>query len=111
MDKNKLDDKKIDSSILATLVKPEVFHKLTEKNQKIAIDAIKEADSKEKDGGMLGKIFGTNKINVSIYIAFILCTILIIVGFFIRDKDIWDKIFTIVAATLGYFFGAAQKET
>ena len=110
MAKNKLSAKKIDSSVITTLVKPEVLNNLSEKNQKVAIDAVKEAYSMEKEGGMLGKIFGTNKTNISIYIAFILCIILITVGFFIKDKDIWDKIFTIVAAVLGYIFGATQKE-
>ena len=35
---------------------------------------------------------------------------LIIIGLFINDKDIWEKIFTILAAAIGYIFGVAKRE-
>lgn len=57
----------------------------------------------------MGWLFGTDRVNASKHIAFTLCVILMIVGFFIGEKEIWDKIFTIVAATIGYIFGLPKE--
>ena len=103
-------NKTMTKDTLAALTETTFLSSLTEKNQRVVIDALRDVRTREQEGGMLGRLFGTNKINVSIYVASILCIVLIIVGSFIRDKDIWDKIFTILAAVFGYIFGVTQKE-
>lgn len=105
MSSNKLNGEHINSNLL----NPKLLNSLTAENQKIAIDAAKEFYSKEKDGGFLGRFLGTNKINVSMHIVLILSMILIVVGCCLKDKEIWDKIFTIIATFAGYIFGATQK--
>ncbi len=57
----------------------------------------------------MGQLFGTDNVCASKHIAFTLCVILMIVGFIIGEKDIWDKIFTIIAATIGYIFGLPKE--
>ena len=66
-------------------------------------------------GGKLSKLLGSNTNNISLYISFTLCFLLIIVGiiyFWIpkneREKNIlefWNLIIPIITATLGYIFG------
>ena len=101
---------KKNESVLSGLIEPTVLNSLPKATQKNVIDTLKDTYTKEKDGGMLGIFLGTNKANASMHIAFILCIILMVIGFLIGDKDVWDKIFTLIGATLGYIFGASQKE-
>ncbi len=105
MSSNKLNGEHINSNLL----NPKLLNSLTAENQKIAIDAAKECYNREKDGGILGRFLGTNKINVSMHIVLLLSIFLIIAGCCLKDKEIWDKIFTIIATFAGYIFGATQK--
>ena len=105
MPKNNLSDKNITASSISSLINPKTLNTLTEPNQKIAIDTVREAYNKEKDGGWLGKFLGTNKTNASIHIVLLISIFIIIAGGFIGDKEIWDKIFTIIATSIGYIFG------
>ncbi len=54
-------------------------------------------------------LFGTGSGNASKHIAFISCVILIIVGFIIGEKEVWDKILTILAVSIGYIFGLSKE--
>lgn len=110
MPKNNLSDKNITASSISSLINPKTLNALTEKNQKIAIDTVREAYSKEKDGGWLGQFLGTNKINVSIHVVLIISTFILIAGYVISDKAIWDKIFTIIATSIGYIFGNSTEK-
>ena len=88
-------------------------------NEEMAISKIMEKDyQKQKNesiGGKLSKLLGSNTNNISLYISFTLCFLLIIVGiiyFWIpkneREKNIlefWNLIIPIITATLGYIFG------
>ncbi len=105
-----IDNKITSKDTLAALTETTFLSKLTEKNQRVAIDTLRDVRTREQEGGMLGKLFGTNKTNVSIYVAAILCILLLIVGVCVGDKEIWDKIFTILAAVFGYIFGITQKD-
>lgn len=62
-----------------------------------------------REGGVMEKIFGTNKELASMNIALIICAIMILVGLVINDQQYWDKIITIIAAMMGYIFGRGGK--
>ena len=109
MSNNTINNTNINSNIISSLLNPKLLNSLTAENQKIAIDSAKEFYSKEKDGGILGWFLGTNKTNVSMHIVLILSIFLIIAVCCLKDKEIWDKIFTIIATFAGYIFGATQK--
>ena len=97
-------------NMLYGLIEPTVLNSLPKETQRNVVDALKDTYRKEKDGGMLGRFLGTKKANASMHVAFILCIVLVISGFFIGDKDIWNKIFTLIGTTLGYIFGASQQK-
>ena len=105
MSKNNINIQGLEREAIASLMTPKTFTALPEGSQKIVIDTIRENNNKEKDGGWLGKILGTNKTNASIHIVLIISIFILIVGGFIGDKEIWDKIFTIIATSIGYIFG------
>lgn len=109
MPNNKLNNNNSNPS-LNSLMRPQNFNALTEENKKAVIDTIREVYSKEKEGGFLGKFLGTNRINASMHIAFIICLALIVVGSVIKESNIWDKILTLIATAIGYVFGTTQKE-
>ena len=110
MSKNNLNRQTINEYTIPALMQPKVLNALTEENQRAAIDTVKEVYSMEKDGGILGKCLGTNRTNLSMHIALIISAALILAGCIIQDKELWDKITTIIAAALGYIFGATQKD-
>ncbi|MBQ7216611.1 MAG: hypothetical protein IJS39_11595 [Synergistaceae bacterium] len=110
MSKNNIKIQGLDKYAISSLMTPKTFTALPEESQKIVIDTVREGYNKEKDGGILGKILGTNKINVSMHITFILCILLVIVGCCLKDKAIWDKIFTIIATSIGYIFGNSTEK-
>ncbi len=110
MSNNNLNRQTTNEYTISALMHPKVLNALTEENQRAAIDTVKEVYSKEKDGGILGKLLGTNRTNLSMHIALIMSVVLILAGCYIQNNELWDKITTIVAATLGYIFGATQKD-
>ena len=109
MGKNRINSNQVKEDAISAQMKPEVLNAMTEESQKTAINTVREVYNKERDGGILGKLLGTNKVNVSMHITLIICVSLIVLGFFISDKDVWDKILTLIAASVGYIFGANQK--
>ena len=109
MEKHKTSQGTTEAHALSDVIKPKVFSQLSDETQRVAIDAVKSVDFKRRDGGCLGQLFGTDNVCASKHIAFTLCVILVIVGFIIGEKNIWDKIFTIVATTIGYIFGLSKE--
>lgn len=93
-------------SKVAELISNKGFSGLSEENKKLAITTVKE--SKSSDGGVIGRIVGTNPTNAAINAALIICCVLVIVGFATNGSQ-WDKIIPAIAATIGYIFGKSTN--
>ena len=102
---------------ISKIMEKEVFNELNDELKGKVIDIYKhyQKQKNESIGGKLSKLLGSNTNNISLYISFTLCVLLIIVGiiyFWIpkneREKNIlefWNLIIPIITATLGYIFG------
>ncbi|WP_349667034.1 hypothetical protein [Lacrimispora sp.] len=98
---------------IASVAVDDNFNKLTETSQTLIINGINE--NKAKEGGFMGKLFGTKPENVSMHIAFTLCIILLLycgidlVGSVITGRQInselWNTIIPVVTLALGFIFG------
>lgn len=85
------------------------FDKLNTESKKILVTSYTE----DKNKGWFDKIFGAKK--VTIYISFVICVCLLLVGIIIMliesftgikiNYTIWEKIFPIITLALGYIFG------
>ena len=105
------------SAPLESIINSENFSRLTEKNQKVVLTEIINAN--KKDGGFLGKFFGTNKENASLHIAFVICAILLLfcaidILHAIKTNqpaytELVKYILPIITLALGYIFGKGDK--
>lgn len=110
------------SNNLSELIGSSGFNKLNDELKGAAITAFKEAQAnKDKnETGFLGKLFGNKSENVSLYIAFVICMALILVGFLYicfdpaykqnTNLEFWQIIGPIITGALGYIFGAGVKK-
>lgn len=97
------------SGDITSIINSPGYSQLSETSQRNVLDAINESHSKE--GGAMGKIFGTNKDNIAIYVAFFLCIIILLVGVFCQcmGNDYWNVIFPTVTSIIGFIFGKINK--
>lgn len=111
-----------DPEKLSELITSPGFDKLNDDLKGKALSAFQEtkAIKEEKETGFLGRLFGNRSENISLYIAFIICMALIIVGLiyiFISpdykqntNLEFWQIIGPIITGALGYIFGAGSKK-
>lgn len=92
---------------ITNIISTDQFSSLSSDIQQSVLNSIDNRSSKE--GGLMGKLFGTKKELASMNIALIICILLFMSGFIIKDPQYWDKIIPIVAATIGYIFGRGGK--
>lgn len=114
--------KNINSEILCDLLKSPEFMSLSDDLKITTLENLKNIfkDETKKDAGIMGKLFGNRAENTSLYIAFIVATLLITVGliyiFFppeykaTTNSEFWQIIGPIISGTLGYIFGSSSKE-
>ena len=57
---------------IVTLIRTEGFNQLSDENKQMIITTLQDSKDKEKEGGFMGKMFGTRKENASMHIAFFL---------------------------------------
>lgn len=107
---------------LSGLIGSNGFDKLNDELKGQAISAFLEAraDSKDKETGILGKLFGNKSENISLYIAFIISMSLILVGLIYicfspeykqnSNLEFWQIIGPIITGALGYIFGAGARK-
>ena len=65
---------------IVTLIRTEGFNQLSDENKQMIITTLQDSKDKEKEGGFMGKMFGTRKENASMHIAFFLCCILLLMS-------------------------------
>lgn len=92
---------------IVNVISTEQFSGLSTDIQQSVLNSIN--NDKSKEGGWMGKLFGTKKELASMNIAVVICLILFITGCIINDSQYWDKIIPIVAATIGYILGRGGK--
>ena len=105
-----LDKTPLPEDTLASLAKPEIITGLSESNQKAVIDSI--ANSKDKDGGWMGKFFGNKKENAAMNISFTVCILLSLIGIIcmVLGHDYWNVILPAITSAVGYMFGVGAKK-
>ena len=106
---------------LTSLIGATGFDTLNDELKGQAISAVKDAHDKkgERETGRLGKLFGTKAENISLYIAFLICMCLILVGLVYiciplpykvnSNLEFWQIISPIITGTLGYIFGTGAN--
>lgn len=109
-------DVKINTEI-TELITSEGFRDMPENIQEKALNSIENKNQKE--GGFMGKLFGTKRENASMNIAFVLCAILLffcavdIIHALTVGKaaytELVKSILPIVTLTLGYIFGKGER--
>ena len=60
---------------------------------------------KQRDGGIVGKLFGCKKELASMNVAFVICALLMLAGVFVGTQEFWNGILPVIGAALGYIFG------
>lgn len=107
---------KLSESIVTAVINSDNFVGLDSDLQGKIIDTMHQA--KEKDAGLMGKLFGTKPINAAMHISLILCCFLLII--FIIDAihayivgqeinmELFNTILPVITLSLGYIFG--QKD-
>lgn len=100
-------DNSLSNDKIVNIISTDQFSSLSTDIQQSVLNSIN--NDKSKEGGWMGKLFGTKKELASMNIAVMICIIVFIAGFFINDTQYWDKIIPIVAATIGYIFGRGGK--
>lgn len=110
---DKLSDISLGEMAIASVALDENFNKLSETSQNMIINGINE--NKAKEGGFMGRLFGTKPDNVSMHIAFTLCIILLLycgidlIGSLFAGREInselWNTVIPVVTLALGFIFG------
>lgn len=118
MERDGLSNLGFNETAIASVATPDTFMKLSEDCQYKIIDGINE--SKTKEGGSMGKIFGTRPENVSMHIALILCLILLLYcGIDLLasvvlnraiNSELWNTIMPVVTLALGFIFGKGVEK-
>ena len=109
------------SEKLSELIGSTGFDRLNDELKGEAITAFKEAQATRDNNqtGLLGRLFGNKAENISLYIAFVICLALIVVGVVYicispeykqnTNLEFWQIIGPIITGALGYIFGAGAK--
>lgn len=84
------------------------FINLNPKIQDHLIEHITKKD--ERKNGMFERIFGYTKDVASIYVAFVICILSLILCIFIKDGEYFDKGLSMMALFIGYIFGVGNKQ-
>jgi len=92
---------------IASLAEPENFKALDESDRRALLGEL--TGKSDKEGGLMGRIFGTKKENASMYVALTLCLVVAGIGVLVYvmsgDMQIWSIVFPVITASLGYIFG------
>lgn len=103
---------------LRQLLKSTEFTSLDDKIKEVVLDTLEilVIGEAKKNFSLMGKLFGNNSKNITLYITFITLVLLIVVGLVhillpleytqTTNLEFWQTIVPIITATLGYIFGA-----
>lgn len=103
---NKLSGNDLNKDAFSGIISSDKFSEYTPDVQNRILDSLENRSRKE--GGLMGKIFGTKKGLSEMFVALAICLILVAIGVFVNTESIWDKIIPIFAATTGYIFGRGK---
>ena len=108
MDQDIKINQNIQSDVHKVISEP-TYVQLSENVQKSIITTLREA--RQEEGGIMGKLFGTNKDNASIHCAFVICVLMLVVGIvcMILGENYWNVIFPAVTSAIGFIFGKGNK--
>ena len=110
-------NKDFNDNTISSFLHPEVFNKLNDdlKSKVIETYSANQKHINDKKTGKMASLLGSNSKNIPLYIAFVICILLIIIGVifqFIPEKnrdstviEFWELILPIITSILGYIFG------
>ena len=106
-----------DSENISTIINTDTFINLDSNLQNKIIDTV--YTSKDKDGGVMGKLLGTKPTNSSIHIGFILSVLLILIlivdfvhSYIVNESinmDLVNIIIPVITLYLGYILGKGSN--
>lgn len=110
MEENKLNSAPIPDSSIASILENEGFSHLSEETQRIVLDKL--PSNRDRDGGLMGKLFGSKKENASLNIAFTICVLLALIGVIcmVCGYECWNVIIPAIMTAVGYIFGRGERE-
>ena len=104
---------------LAALIGTDNFGSMSEENQKAAISSIDNANNTEKEGGWMGRFFGTKKENAAMNVAFSICALLILLcaidaihAMYVGANaytELIKNVLPIISLAIGFIFGKSEK--
>lgn len=116
MDQDIKINQNIQSDVHKVISEP-TYVQLSENVQKSIITTLHEA--KQNEGGLMGKLFGTNKDNASIHIVFVICAILLILCIIdiicaiYQGKssytELTKNIIPLISLAIGYLLGKGKE--
>lgn len=114
---DKINENVFGEMAIASVAIDDNFNKLSESSQVLIINGINE--NKAKEGGFMGRLFGTRPENVSMHIAFTLCMILLVycgidlLGSVFMGRSInfelWNIVIPVITLALGFIFGKSVE--
>ena len=112
-------NKNLNNNAVAGLLNKKGFLNLDKDVQSAIVDSVAAGNETDKNGGRMGKFLGANPANASIHIAFLLCTMLVLVLVFdcifsyshgkSINMDLVNIITPVVTSALGFVFGRGTK--
>ncbi len=100
-------------SVVIDVISSDGFSSLNKDVQKTALQAMNEGQ--ERNGGLMGKVFGIRKENAAMHIAFLLCVALfllcaidVICSMCASGKastDVLNIVMPVISLTIGFIFG------
>ncbi len=109
---------KINDEPISQIIESPVFLQLNDDIKNVAIKTAYDDRQSDRESGFLGKLFGNNTKRISLFIAWIICMSLLLIGFVyillppcykvIDNLEFWKLIAPIITATLGFIFGKQE---
>lgn len=109
---------KINTESISQVMASSAFLELNDDLKNVAIKTAYDDRQNDRENGILGRLFGGNTKRVSLFIAWTICTMLLVIGLVyillppcykeIDNLEFWKLIAPIITATLGFIFGKQE---
>lgn len=94
-----------------SVISNENFPNLSEDMQR---ETLRRVARTPDEGGFMSKLFGTDKELIPLYVAFLICIIVLIVAIIVwaitKDIQIWMLVIPMITSALGYVFGRSSNK-
>lgn len=105
---NRINKNSVSDDSFSNIISSDRFGEYTPEIQQIILNNLDKRNQKE--GGFMGKIFGTKKNLSAMFVALAICILLVIIGVIVGSQETWNGILPIFGATVGYIFGKGSDK-